>query len=259
MAAHLCAPCKEFGKLMCPEDRPSPIFTAFSLVINAIMGIIGVSGLGDCIDASKTWVILGVLSCIVNGAFSCYLYYRFCTKIRAEQNGVTAAVYQLLMYDWGVCCYLLFGVWLIAWMAMASGRDGASRCSALSTMVALMIVYVIVGILLVALSLMTECCRTPTWRSRNTTTPHSASVQGVAPPPSRMGNAPPPAVNPAYVPNGAEPPPPGNTAAQVGQVVTNVGNKIGTAFSGFASRVRSAAAAATAPQPATQSAADVRV
>jgi hypothetical protein len=213
MAAHFCTPCKYFGGLMCPEDRPSPIFTVFSTIINGIMGIMSIAALSggadDCASSMRTYVIIGIINCVINVIFAFYLYVRFAAKVREEATA-TQAAYKLFMYDWGVCVYILFSIWLVVWMVLASQSSDKTCNSSLANQITagitFTIVYMAVGLLLVMLSIMTECCREPGWKRNRRQAPavnrppptHHQPQIGAPVYAQPAHSQPPPPVNPAY-------------------------------------------------------------
>jgi hypothetical protein len=159
--------CKPFGDFLCPEDRPSPIFSTWSVLINAVgivWGVIRLITASGCTDAARTWCILGIISHGVPIIFGIYIYIRFVHKIR-EGKAAAEAAWKLLLYDWGVCLFILFLIWLLAWMIVAGGKSsGGGDCGGqISVSIVLFIMFLIVGFLLLVFSVFTECCRTPRW------------------------------------------------------------------------------------------------
>ena len=174
MAAHVCEP---VGDFLCPEDRPSPIFSTFAAVINFISGvwafIVAVSG--DCESTPRTWLLLGCVNCFGNFVFAFYIYHRFAAKVRGdgETPGLAPgdAACKLFMYDWGCCSYMVFLVWQLVWffLAISVGSDySGDRCGdQLHTAAILLALYAAIGVGLMILSLFTECCRTPQWQGHH--------------------------------------------------------------------------------------------
>lgn len=213
MAAHFCLPCKFIGEALFPEDRPSPIFSTFSVIINivgAVWEVIRVSG-GGCDSSTQLWASLGIINFIINIVFAVYIYWRFVHKIR-ESSGASEAAYKLFMYDWGVCAYFVFIVWLIVWMIVAGTRRNAApsgdKCgSAIGAGITLIILYIAIGVALIFLTLFTECCREPKWKTRHVAHVSQQPAPQIIPAPGQttgmvyaqpvVGGTPPP-VNPAY-------------------------------------------------------------
>jgi len=184
MAARICAPCtlccEATGDLFFPDDRPSPIFSTFSVLINTAFIVLAIVALamGPCDNDPLLWTILGLCSAAVNIGFAIYLYGRFAYKARHEGVSPGQAACHLFLYDWGVCLYLLFTCWLIAWMVLAgrSWRNSADddRCGTMCRNgVILFAIYWGVGAFLIFVSIITECCRTPRWRREQS---HPAST-----------------------------------------------------------------------------------
>jgi hypothetical protein len=160
------------GDFFFPEDSPSPIFTTFSCITNVVGLIwsainIGMYGAG-CAERNWTWLLLAILSFVVNIGFAVYLYMRFTIKVRdPNSNSVGDAAYKVLMYDWGVLAYFFFLIWLVVWMAIAGSRAPDDSCAAQNIrMLGLLVFYICGGVAMCILSLFTECCRNPRWKQR---------------------------------------------------------------------------------------------
>ena len=232
------------GDFLCPPDRPSPIFTTFGCLINgigAIWAIVVLAGSGGaaCESRTRTWLILGVVSLILNIVFCVYLYMRFAQKI-ADGDGTSKAAHTLLMYDWGVCVYFLFIIWLIIWMVLAgtyAGRAGAGdSCGGmLSALIIFFVLYLIIGVILVIFSLATACCNEPRWKQNQ----RGQVAAAPAPAPPHPGR---PVVQ-------AQPAP----RAQPQQRQPQSGGLFGRVFGGGTRN--NSAAAQPQPQPAVQPAA----
>jgi len=175
MAAHICFPCHMCSSFLCPPDRPSPIFSTFSVFLNGAMLLWFVITLGayndQCSTRTRNWAILGLLTAAVNIGFAFYLYIRFAYKVQnaGGQAGVSKAAVHLFLYDWGVCMYILFCVWIVVWMVLAGtaafDAPSTDACEDLITGgIVIFIVYFVLGGFFIVLSLCTECCRTPSWR-----------------------------------------------------------------------------------------------
>ena len=124
---------------------------------------------GTCDSSTKTWVFLGIASAFINIVFSIYIYVRFSRKILSGEMSVSETIYKLFMYDWGVCMYMVFLVWMVVWIIVAGtkrndARDGDDCKSQLGALTVMFVLYLAVGGFLVFLSLFTECCREPRWR-----------------------------------------------------------------------------------------------
>ncbi|KAJ9462487.1 (UPF0182) [Diplonema papillatum] len=181
MALICCAP---LGAFLCPEDRPSPIFTVFTVCINsvsAVMAVLYVAGedAKDCsFDKLKTWLYIALLISMVNIAFALYLYWRICVKVK--QMSITSVVWKLLAYDVGVCLYMCFFIFMIVWCSLGGkwGNDKSSwesddaaqneACEATAdnivTVVVIFVLYMVLGGCVMLFSLFTECCREPRWK-----------------------------------------------------------------------------------------------
>jgi hypothetical protein len=183
MAARFCAPCSFIGHHLFPEDRPSPIFTTFSIIVNSIFLVWSIVAIakGPCDNSPLLWTILGLASSVVNIVFAIYLYTRFTYKIRHESTTAQHAAWHLFLYDWGVCLYLLFTIWLIVWLVFAGityndNNDGGDannnnnnsnqrdECNHfLKGGIILFAIYLVLGALLMCCSVCTEFCRQPRW------------------------------------------------------------------------------------------------
>eukprot|EP01064_Diplonema_japonicum_P029461 TRINITY_DN4786_c2_g2_i1.p1 TRINITY_DN4786_c2_g2~~TRINITY_DN4786_c2_g2_i1.p1 ORF type:complete len:345 (+),score=75.46 TRINITY_DN4786_c2_g2_i1:54-1037(+) len=186
--------CQPVGKLMCPEDRPSPIFTVFAVIINLATAVIAAayavsSEAKDCVESKmKTWMWIAMMICLVNIGFAIYLYWRVCSKVK--EMGIVSAVWKLFLYDIGVCLYMMFFIFMIVWCGVGGNHaDSADDdptnpdkpCDTMSdrirTVVGLLIAYMVVGGFLLCFSTMTECCREPRWKQNNQQQQHHPHPQ----------------------------------------------------------------------------------
>jgi hypothetical protein len=187
MAARLCTPCTVccggLSDFFFPDDRPSPIFSTFAVLINLAILIYSAVVLGSrsCDSRPFTWIILGLVSAIVNIAFAVYLYTRFSIKVRHHGSSAGEAACHLFMYDWGVCLYILFAIWLVVWIVFSgtaasdanNDDNNDNGCgNGLVVMIVLMIIYMALGTCLIGCSVCTEGCRTPKWKRA-----HNANAQ----------------------------------------------------------------------------------
>lgn len=174
MAAHVCIPCHACADFVCPDDRPSPIFTTFSVLLNgglAIWHIVGLASATNCSSDASLWTGLAIMTAGVNIIFAFYLYFRFWHKIRQGGDTVAGAACTIFLYDWGVALYLLFLIWHIVWLVLAgqararTDEDADDCANLLEGGIIIFIIYLVLGGFVVALSLCTECCRTPRWKA----------------------------------------------------------------------------------------------
>ena len=174
MAMYVCEACTEpiklCGTFFFPEDRPSPLFSTFSVLCNLVGGILCIVQLVQpevCVEPTRTWLILGIANHAANILFAFYLYFRFAAKIQGGAS-VSDAVTKLFFYDWGVCCYMCVGIWLVVWMVMAGGRMTYNDACATGIKYSLTAeaVYIGLGFFLLIFSVCTECCREPKWKHR---------------------------------------------------------------------------------------------
>eukprot|EP01060_Flectonema_neradi_P025275 TRINITY_DN3409_c0_g1_i1.p1 TRINITY_DN3409_c0_g1~~TRINITY_DN3409_c0_g1_i1.p1 ORF type:complete len:349 (+),score=39.96 TRINITY_DN3409_c0_g1_i1:66-1112(+) len=171
----MLATCQVFNKCLCPENRPSPIFLLFSLLVNILCIIFAIVGLNAKKDGEggnpDTW--LAIVACIsgVSIMFAFYLYYRF-HKLTVgsgvnthEQMSPWKAAFQLFMYDIGVFLYILFAIFILVWSFTMSNYKCKDDCddkhSAMETCRTTQLIYLFLGGFVVALSLCTQCCKEP--------------------------------------------------------------------------------------------------
>ena len=183
-----------FQMCLCPDNRPSPMFTLFSCIINGVLLLFAVLGLtagtGDppsIADASWTNTWLGVTMGIagLNIVFALYLYWKFSRMTSMEGGegrlGAASAAWKLCMYDIGVFLYLLICVFIMVWTFIGADckddyLDDCDTKEARMKMCRILLwIYLVLGGFIVALSLCTECCKP----SRSSTSHHHA-----APPPN---------------------------------------------------------------------------
>eukprot|EP00759_Apiculatamorpha_spiralis_P050080 PhF_6_TR4491/c0_g1_i5/m.6193 len=217
---------------LCPEDRPSPMFVYFSTIMNVIPAIITIVALAKespstaCSSTnSGTWIYVSFLLYGGNLVFAVYLYYRFMAERNAGKS-TAASASKLFMYDPGVYLYFWFLVFHVVWVIIGFNWAGDEHsCSEIKSAIhaggTCIIVYLIAGGFVIALSLLTECCRSPKWevRQQTLTTPFAqqppmntaaaaAPVYYVQPQQQQQpqyvqpqaGGAPPPAYNPYAAP-----------------------------------------------------------
>ena len=154
----------------------------------------------------RTWFGVSIALCVWNIGFSIYLYQRLAIKVR--EGTVASAVWKLIAYDVGVCINFCVMIFLMAWLGWGGSlRDDAdnvkikivrvtdlpagagtyppptSGCDTISDslvlVITLFIIFLILGLCIIALSICTECCREPRWKQHPTTTttaaPHASS------------------------------------------------------------------------------------
>eukprot|EP00759_Apiculatamorpha_spiralis_P019995 PhF_6_TR25605/c1_g2_i2/m.35926 len=212
--AYLCAqPFVWMGKLICPEDRPSPIYVIFTCVINIVPLIMHAIQLTTkeiaCNNPMRSWLIAGMITEAINILFAFYVYMRFSQQLHETQGGAWKTAWKLFLYDIGVCMYMLFGIWMIVWISFArSFSSSESVCTNLGDQLTIgstcLILYMILGIFVICFSLVTECCKEPRWRKNQ-----QMRAQGACPPPPMGGPSPQPVGGMTYASAAPPPPPPG--------------------------------------------------
>lgn len=212
-----CEACEQGAKacsnVVCPADRPSPLYTIFTFLVNTITAIIvivnftGSDSSSACTNGNtKTWNILMLVICGVNMVFSVYLYMRYVQKLR-EGHGAMTSAWKLFLYDFGVYFYLWFCVFIVVWICMAGQMtSGEKICSSLTNTTApvvLMIVYLAGSVFVISLSLLTECCRAPRWsgaRPASSAAPYPGAAYAPMPQPPMGGGTSTAAPPPVYAP-----------------------------------------------------------
>ena len=165
MAAYFCAPCMCLKdgccNWFCPHDRPSPIFSTFSVIYHTVVSIIAIVGLVDdgCVSAGKTWLTVGLLTAITHIIFAIYIYFRFWSKAKVAPPGVAAR--DILCYDVGVFLYILVLIWTFIYGFVSKSCVSNKHED---TVAILFWIFLFFGPLLLCLSMSTECGRRPKWQ-----------------------------------------------------------------------------------------------
>eukprot|EP00760_Papus_ankaliazontas_P018734 PhM_4_TR1760/c0_g1_i1/m.38261 len=89
MAVYFCKPFEVCGRLLFPEDRPSPIFVVFTSAINGIpliMNAVRLVDRGDSDrceseDSLRLWLMLGIATQAINILFAFYIHMRYRAKL----------------------------------------------------------------------------------------------------------------------------------------------------------------------------------
>eukprot|EP01059_Diplonema_ambulator_P013245 TRINITY_DN23774_c0_g1_i1.p1 TRINITY_DN23774_c0_g1~~TRINITY_DN23774_c0_g1_i1.p1 ORF type:complete len:311 (+),score=64.44 TRINITY_DN23774_c0_g1_i1:37-969(+) len=231
--------CNGCSHCLCPENKPSPLFVIFSTVMNllcllfAVLGLLAKKEHSDVIDYGPPTMWLGVCIGIAIGnmIFACYLYWRFAhmTEPSAENGGRKVspmkAACQLFLYDIGVLIYLGFCVFMIVWCVLdkkcdypnVPGARDSGYCddqeNAIVRCKLILGLYMGLGLVVMFLSVCTECCRPPryvtnqqvAYQAYQAPAPVPYNHQAPAyqqPPPQQAAYpaAPPPPHNQAYAP-----------------------------------------------------------
>ncbi len=157
-------------KFVFPSDRPSPLYPIFSGLINGIGVIWDIVNVNALSDASrncgssdvKTWLLLAIVTHLINIAFGVYAYFRFCQGLKAENNPSGSQVlWRLLFYDWGVCLYILVLIWHLAWIIYSGNMStGPTKCAdLLQPSIVLLVLYLIGSAIVVAFTVFLQTCR----------------------------------------------------------------------------------------------------
>eukprot|EP01064_Diplonema_japonicum_P001302 TRINITY_DN10821_c0_g1_i1.p1 TRINITY_DN10821_c0_g1~~TRINITY_DN10821_c0_g1_i1.p1 ORF type:complete len:307 (+),score=72.09 TRINITY_DN10821_c0_g1_i1:41-961(+) len=219
------AVCEGFSRCLCPDNKPSPLFVIFSTIMNALLLLFAVLGLtakkedpGPDYDPPMMWLGVAIGIAVVNIIFAVYLYWRFAhmTKPSEEQKNVSAmkAAAQLFLYDIGVCLYLGFGVFMIVWCIIDKKCDdkGTDLCEdqndAITKCKIILGLYMGLGVVVIFLSVCTECCRPPRYIT-------TVGVQPGYQPYNPNNPAAPPSYQTYQQPAQANPPPQAYPAAPV--------------------------------------------
>ena len=153
---------------LCPTDKPSPLYTIFSFLINIAMIIVAGIFLGNdagvsCNQSScRGWYIAFFPLCIVNMIFAVYIYYKFMSNLR-KGNRACKTMSKLLLYDIGVYLYLFVNpVFVVVWLAVGHTMCGEEIvCEHLrnyQVLEVLLGVFFGAGIFMFFLSVAVQCC-----------------------------------------------------------------------------------------------------
>ena len=160
---------------LCPRDRPSPLFAVWSFAMNIAMIAVAAANLAK--DAGKTcsnssamgWHIAFFPVCVINMAFSIYLYWRFVLNLQ-KGNRACSAMSKLLLYDIGVYLYIWVYIFMIVWICVGGTMCGGETvCTALganAAMLALLGSYVGLSVVMLLLSVCVQCCNERRHRRR---------------------------------------------------------------------------------------------
>eukprot|EP01065_Artemidia_motanka_P000364 TRINITY_DN10157_c0_g1_i1.p1 TRINITY_DN10157_c0_g1~~TRINITY_DN10157_c0_g1_i1.p1 ORF type:complete len:234 (+),score=53.32 TRINITY_DN10157_c0_g1_i1:60-704(+) len=182
-----------------PSTMPSPLFVIFSVIVNAVMIVccaVGPSASQDVPEADcgsgKTWLRVGTAVAAGNILFAVYLYWRFSRLANSLVGTGSAqrAVWKIFMYDVGVFVYLLFGVFVVVWLAVANSREDEG-CGGINDYLgfaqACVWCYGIGGFFVLVCTVCTECCSTPRYMQQHhaqlsSGPPHAAPLRARAAP-----------------------------------------------------------------------------
>ena len=177
--------CKAVEFCCCPANRPSPIFVFFAVLMNglvilfAIMGLVADNEVGNVkVDDPNIWLIIMLIVALINILFSFYIYCRFHTMTSQlpgpdgtnpqAKMSPWGAAWKLMMYDVGVCFFILVAIFTWVWLIVKSKYEcnfPATACTdkedAMDNIAICMWVFTLLGGVVIALSLCTQCCKKP--------------------------------------------------------------------------------------------------
>ncbi|GAQ82227.1 hypothetical protein KFL_001040300 [Klebsormidium nitens] len=173
-----CEECLTCGGCCCPEDRPSPLFLGFTVLMNAIpgvvfivLGLLNIHNHCDTYVPAFFYVTAAINLFFVGFAVHIYTYFSRPYDARVEADaGPMARACHVFWNDPWVAFFVLFFIGGFAWaiagfQAFASAHCGESPVKghylprAAAICAALLLVYVIASLFMIVLSLLLECCR----------------------------------------------------------------------------------------------------
>eukprot|EP01062_Namystynia_karyoxenos_P021850 TRINITY_DN18334_c0_g1_i1.p2 TRINITY_DN18334_c0_g1~~TRINITY_DN18334_c0_g1_i1.p2 ORF type:complete len:330 (+),score=101.40 TRINITY_DN18334_c0_g1_i1:98-991(+) len=139
--------CSSLDRLLCPRDRPKPLFLGYSIIIGICVIAMCAKGLsqdGDGCDTQDKWMYTGIAMAVGNFLLVIYVYHRFAGMIAKQREKETAqpvrnknkiekcccgpcfqccerggVACELFCYDLGVFLYMCFLIGIIVWTVMA--------------------------------------------------------------------------------------------------------------------------------------------
>eukprot|EP01065_Artemidia_motanka_P009611 TRINITY_DN14934_c0_g1_i1.p2 TRINITY_DN14934_c0_g1~~TRINITY_DN14934_c0_g1_i1.p2 ORF type:complete len:267 (+),score=69.50 TRINITY_DN14934_c0_g1_i1:47-847(+) len=186
--------CGRLDTLLCPRDRPKPLFTVFAAIMSTVvlaMAVKGVAADGDGCDTQDKYLYVAIAGAVANVFFACYTYKRFGMMMQRQREKEQAApvrqktgvekclcgccftacdrcgiACELFCYDFGIFLYLLFLGGAIAWTVLAGKHledDGpcSDKSDALKDCRILWWVFLGVGMCIVCISITCELSREP--------------------------------------------------------------------------------------------------
>ncbi|RNF12455.1 hypothetical protein TraAM80_00307 [Trypanosoma rangeli] len=155
-----------------PNDRPTPLFTLVSVIVNGAQLTHGFSILVSlpCSALTMQWCALGLSNAIVNMIFAIALMWRM--RYRIEQGIPTEwSTLRLFIMDPINITFLFYVAWEILWMVGASWVITTQRLQdACGTYISIQLgcccVFLIMGCALLLMTFVTELLKRPRWRLR---------------------------------------------------------------------------------------------
>ena len=167
------AGCDHLARGCCPEDRPSPLFLGFAVLLNgpaaayALAAGVGQASSG-CDDRLHTFLFVaaGVNAAMI--AFAIYLYRKFSrpySRHDPDDSGPWARASDICLNDPGAALFILVFIFSAVWANLGLGwaRRGGCEARELTQAVrlvgSLMNVFLLVGAGVMLFSLGVESCR----------------------------------------------------------------------------------------------------
>jgi len=162
--------CHACADVICNPERPFPLSVFFSTIYSVAVFIYGLVQLisnfndfGSCTQPITAAVLCCLVLCIIHLLFGFYSFYRF-HKMKEQQSGLCERTYKFLLYDWGMCIYIIVFIFALIWYGMSIFWSNAAICSSTvpnKTALHLAILgfcYLIASIIVALLSLCCEAC-----------------------------------------------------------------------------------------------------
>lgn len=149
-----------------PSDRPSPVFSLATQLINSGVIISGFTVVlsTKCSFQSVQTISLGIMNGMVNMIFAVALIMFTRRKIYHGINKNKSTL-RLFLTDPVVILYLLFAIWEVSWILWTTSVWSTDSCNnAIYAQIVLLVVNIIVGTVLFIFTFSTEGCRFPRWR-----------------------------------------------------------------------------------------------
>lgn len=149
-----------------PSDRPSPVFSLATQLINSGVIISGFTVVlsTKCSFQSVQTISLGIMNGMVNMIFAVAIIMFTRRKIYRGISRNRSTV-RLFLTDPVVILYLFFVVWEISWILWTSSVLSSDACNnAIYAELFLLVINIVVGMILFIFTFSTEGCRFPRWR-----------------------------------------------------------------------------------------------
>jgi len=161
----MCTACAE---IICNPERPFPLSVFFSTIYSIAVCIYGVVQVGVHFQAfmscTQSTLLAAVLTCvglgIIHLLFGFYSFYRF-HKMKEQDHGLCERTSKFLLYDWGMCLYIVVFTFSLVWYGVTIFWSNTSTCTGdipSQTGVIIAILGYVYLFALIGVALLSLCC-----------------------------------------------------------------------------------------------------